>query len=130
MDQLSEHDAAHQNGEANEPFDETPRAEEVAPRKQRRPRSDVALDSYVDRLEKLEEDKRALNEDISALLLEAGKVGLHKKALKTLVKLRLQTDKQEAAQREYEACLHRYRDHYGLLFDDTPLGQFGRQSDG
>jgi uncharacterized protein (UPF0335 family) len=77
------------------------------------------LRSYVARIEKLEEQKKATADDIRDVYTEAKGNGFCPKALREIVKLR----KQDAAKRaEHEAIVETYKQALGLL-SDLPLGQ-------
>lgn len=75
--------------------------------------------SIVERVERLEEEKKALADDIRDVYAEAKGNGFDVKALRTIVRLR----KQDADERrEQEAILETYLHALGMLAD-TPLGQ-------
>lgn len=69
------------------------------------------LRSLVDRIEKLEEEKKALAGDIREVYQEAKAAGFDVKALRVVVRLRGQ-DKSE--RQEHEALVDLYRDALGL----------------
>lgn len=76
------------------------------------------LRSIVDRIERLEEEKRALADDIKEIYTEAKSGGFDVKALRQLIRER----RQDAAERdEREALLEVYRRALGE-FVGTPLG--------
>lgn len=77
------------------------------------------LKSIVERIERLEEDKKTIADDIRDVYAEAKGNGFDVKALRTIVRLR----KQDAQKRaEQEAILETYMHALGMLAD-TPLGQ-------
>ena len=69
------------------------------------------LKSFVERIEKLEEEKKALAEDIREVYAEAKGVGFDVKALRTVVRLRMQDGEER---KEHEALVDLYRDALGL----------------
>jgi uncharacterized protein (UPF0335 family) len=75
--------------------------------------------SFVERIERLEEEKAALAGDIREVYSEAKGTGFDVKALREIVRER----KQDAADRqEREAILDCYRRALGM-YAETPLGQ-------
>lgn len=77
------------------------------------------LKAFVERIERLEEEKKAISDDIRDVYAEAKGSGFDVKALRTIVRLR----KQDAQQRaEHELILETYMSALGMLAD-TPLGQ-------
>lgn len=79
------------------------------------------LRSIVERVERLEEEKKSLADDIRDVYGEAKNNGFDVKALRAVIRLR----KQDAAERaEHEAILETYLHALGMLAD-TPLGQSG-----
>jgi uncharacterized protein (UPF0335 family) len=77
------------------------------------------LKAFVERVERLEEEKKALSDDIRDVYSEAKANGFDVKALRTIVRLR----KQDVDERkEQEAILETYLHALGMLAD-TPLGQ-------
>lgn len=81
--------------------------------------SNAQLKSIVERIEKLEEEKKATQEDIKDVFLEAKGNGFDVKALRAIIRLR----KQDADERaEQEAILDLYKHALGMLAD-TPLGE-------
>lgn len=76
------------------------------------------LRSFVERIERLEEEKATLAGDIREIYAEAKGVGFDAKTLRQIVRLR----KLDSAERqEQEALLDLYKDALGML-DGTPLG--------
>jgi uncharacterized protein (UPF0335 family) len=70
------------------------------------------LKAFVERVEKLEEEKKAIADDIRDVYAEAKGNGFDVKALRTIVRLR----KQDVNERkEYEAVLETYMHALGML---------------
>jgi uncharacterized protein (UPF0335 family) len=70
------------------------------------------IKSIVERVERLEEEKKALSEDIRDVYTEAKGVGFDVKALRTIVRMR----KQDANERaEQDAILETYMHAMGML---------------
>ncbi len=69
------------------------------------------LKAFVERIEKLEEEKKALAEDVREVYAEAKGVGFDVKALRTVVRLRMQDSEQR---KEHEALVDLYREALGL----------------
>lgn len=70
------------------------------------------LRSYVERIERLEEEKAALAGDIKDLYAQAKSTGFDTKALRTVIRLR----KQDATERrDHEAVLATYMHALGML---------------
>lgn len=81
--------------------------------------SNEQIRSIVERVERLEEEKKALSDDIRDVYAEAKGNGFDVKALRSIVRLR----KQNAAERaEQEAIIDIYKNALGML-SDLPLGQ-------
>lgn len=77
------------------------------------------LRSIVERIERLEEERKALGADIRDIYTEAKSAGFDVKTLRRLVRER----RQEAADlEEQEMLLHVYKRALGML-SDTPLGE-------
>lgn len=77
------------------------------------------LKSFIERIERLEEEKTTIADDIKDVYAEAKANGFDTKTLRTVVRLR----KQDAAEREeQEALLDIYLSALGMLAD-TPLGE-------
>jgi uncharacterized protein (UPF0335 family) len=73
------------------------------------------LKAFVERIERLEEEKKALSDDIRDVYAEAKGTGFDVKALRTVVRLR----KQDAEERrEHEAILEVYLQALGMLLDE------------
>jgi len=76
------------------------------------------LKSIVERIERLEEEKKSLSDDIKDVYAEAKGNGFDTKTLREIVRLR----KMDAADRaERDALLETYMQALGMLAD-TPLG--------
>lgn len=70
------------------------------------------LKAFVERIERLEEEKKALSDDIRDVYAEAKGNGFDTKALRTVVRLR----KQDAQERqEQEAILETYLQALGMI---------------
>lgn len=70
------------------------------------------LKAFVERVERLEEEKKAIADDIRDVYAEAKANGFDVKALRTIVRLR----KQDVNERkEYEAVLETYMHALGML---------------
>jgi uncharacterized protein (UPF0335 family) len=77
------------------------------------------LKAIIERIERLEEEKKTISDDIRDVYAEAKGNGYDVKALRTIVRLR----KQDANERaEQEVILETYMHALGMLAD-TPLGQ-------
>jgi uncharacterized protein (UPF0335 family) len=77
------------------------------------------LRAFIERIERLEEEKKALADDIKDVYAEAKGNGFDTKALRKIVALRRQD---EAKRREEEEILNVYLAALGMLAD-TPLGE-------
>jgi uncharacterized protein (UPF0335 family) len=69
------------------------------------------LKSFVERVEKLEEEKKTISEDIREVYAEAKGDGFDVKALRAVIRMYRQ-DREE--RREYEALVDLYRDALGM----------------
>lgn len=77
------------------------------------------LQTIVERIERLEEDKAAIAEDIKSIYAEAKSNGFDAKILRKVIALR----KKAASERDSEqAMIDLYMSALGMLAD-TPLGQ-------
>lgn len=77
------------------------------------------LRSFIERVEKLEEEKRAIADDIKDVYAEAKGVGFDAKQIRKIVAMRrIDADKRA----EEQAILDLYMSALGMLAD-TPLGQ-------
>jgi len=77
------------------------------------------LRSFVERIERLEEEKRALSADVKEVYAELKAQGFDAKIVRSIVRER-QLDRAEFQERE--ALLDIYRSALGMLAD-TPLGR-------
>jgi len=77
------------------------------------------LQSVVERIEKLEEEKAVIAEDIKEVYSKAKGDGFHPNIIKKIIALRKQDAKKRA---EEQALLAVYMDALGMLAN-TPLGQ-------
>jgi uncharacterized protein (UPF0335 family) len=77
------------------------------------------LQSIIDRIERLEDEKKLLTQSISEIYTEAKSNGYDPKILRKVVALRKKTDEQR---KEEEALMETYMAALGML-SDTPLGQ-------
>ena len=79
------------------------------------------LKSFIERIERLEEEKKTIAEDIKDVFAEAKGTGFDVKALRAILKIR----KQDADQRaEHEAIVDLYMQALGMIpFERLPLGQ-------
>lgn len=77
------------------------------------------LKSFIERIEKLEEEKKAVAEDIKDVYTEAKAIGFDVKVMREVIK---QRKKDSADLEEFETLLDVYKNALGMLFD-TPLGQ-------
>jgi uncharacterized protein (UPF0335 family) len=69
------------------------------------------LKSFVERVEKLEEEKKTISEDIREVYAEAKGDGFDVKALRAVIRMyRQDTDQRK----EYEALIDLYRDALGM----------------
>lgn len=84
------------------------------------------LRSLRDRIVRLEEEKKAIAEDIKDVYAEAKGQGLDAKALRQVVKRALETQSDAAKRRETEALTELYLASLGML-DGTPLGDAARE---
>ena len=76
------------------------------------------LRSFIERIERLEEEKKALANDIRDVYGEAKAMGFDAKALRQIVRER----GQDANERdEFEAILDTYRAALGMLRDDSDV---------
>lgn len=69
------------------------------------------LKSIVERVERLNEDKKAISDDISDVYAEAKGSGFDVKALRTVIRLRAQDSNERA---EQEAILETYKAALGM----------------
>lgn len=87
-----------------------------------RPTDSVAADqlkAFIERIERLEEEKAGVAGDIKDVYAEAKGTGYDTKAIRKIVAMR---KKDHAERQEEEAILRLYMEALGML-GDTPLGQ-------
>ena len=70
------------------------------------------LKAFVERVEKLEEEKKAIADDIRDVYAEAKSTGFDVKALRTIIRLRKQDENERA---EEETILETYMQALGML---------------
>lgn len=70
------------------------------------------LQSIVERVERLEEDKKAIADDIKDVYVEAKGNGFDTKALRTIVRMRRQDANER---REHEAIMDSYMQALGMI---------------
>jgi len=75
------------------------------------------LRQYIEQIERLEEEKKALAADIRDKFLEAKAVGFDVKAMRQIVRLR---KKSETERQEEEGILEVYMHALGMLAQDPP----------
>lgn len=75
--------------------------------------------SFIERVERLEEEKKTISDDIKDVFAEAKGQGFDLKALKAIIKRR-KADAEELA--EHESLVETYMHALGMLAD-TPLGK-------
>lgn len=81
--------------------------------------ADDRLRLLIERVERLEEEKKGITDDIRDVYAEAKAVGYDAKIMRQLVRLRkMKPDDRK----EMEAILDLYKAALGMLYD-TPLGQ-------
>jgi uncharacterized protein (UPF0335 family) len=81
--------------------------------------ANAPLKAFIERIERLEEEKQTVLTDIREVYAEAKGTGFDVKAMRTIVRMR----KQDTAERaEQEAILDTYLHALGMLAD-TPLGK-------
>jgi uncharacterized protein (UPF0335 family) len=83
------------------------------------------LRQIVEQIERLEEEKKALADDIRDKYLEAKAVGFDVKALRTIVRLR---KKSSTERQEEETILEVYMHALGMLAGDAAVGTFDREA--
>lgn len=81
------------------------------------------LQSLIQRIERLEEEKRALQEDIKEIYAEAKSAGFDPKVMRAMIKERRMD---EIDRQEWQALCDVYRAALGML-DGTPLGEAARR---
>ena len=84
------------------------------------------LQRLIDQIERLEEEKKGLADDIRDKLIEAKSVGFDVKIIKQVLKLR---KKSQVERDEEQAILDTYLNALGMLSEamgDTPMGDWAR----
>lgn len=82
---------------------------------------------FIERVERLEEEKKGIAGDISDVYAEAKANGYDTKIMRMVVKLRkLETH----VRQEQDALLETYREALGMPFVGTPLGQYAEHLKG
>ncbi|MDF2994645.1 MAG: hypothetical protein K0R27_282 [Xanthobacteraceae bacterium] len=84
------------------------------------------LKSFIERIERLEEEKKTIADDIKDVFAEAKGNGFDTKALRAILRIRKQDADQLA---EHQAIVDLYLEALGMLAD-TPLGQAARYREG
>jgi len=93
--------------------------------------ADDQLRAFIERIERMEEEKKAIADDIKEIYAEAKGNGFDTKVLRTVIRIR----KQDAAERmEQEAILELYMTALGMQYappdrdddDDTPPASIAR----
>lgn len=77
--------------------------------------------SIIERIERLEEEKKALGEDVKDIFKEAKSAGYDVPTIRLLIKRRAEDAAKRAERAEREALLEAYLSALGPL-SDTPLG--------
>ncbi len=70
------------------------------------------LRAFIERIERLEEEKKTIADDIKEVFAEAKGTGFDTKAMRTIIRLR---KKDEAERREEEAILDLYKGALGMV---------------
>jgi uncharacterized protein (UPF0335 family) len=73
------------------------------------------LQSIVERIERLEEEKRSTADDIKEVYAEAKGNGFEVKALRRIVRLRRMDQSQKAAHNEVESIVELYMQSLGMM---------------
>lgn len=84
------------------------------------------LRQFVEQIERLEQEKKALSDDLRDKYLEAKAVGFDLKALRTIVRLR---KKSKTERQEEESILEVYMHALGMLIDPTGDARYDRDGD-
>ncbi|WP_334130206.1 DUF2312 domain-containing protein [Sneathiella sp.] len=74
------------------------------------------LRSYIERIERLEEEKKGISNDIKEIFAEAKGTGFDVKAMRVILRLR-KMDKADVQEQEYMVEL--YRQALGMLADEA-----------
>ena len=73
------------------------------------------LRSFIERIERLEEEKKAIADDVKEVFAEAKSMGFDLKALRKIISIR---KKEPHVREEEEAILHTYMSALGMLPDE------------
>lgn len=84
------------------------------------PSTQAQLRQFIEQIERLEEEKKALAADIKDKFLEAKGVGFDVKAMRTILRMRR---KSKTEREEEESIVEVYMHALGMLAD-TPLGKW------
>lgn len=76
------------------------------------------LRAFVERIERLEEEKKAISDDLKDVYAEAKGTGFDTKVLRKIIQERKQDD---ADRREFESILELYRSALGMAFSDDMI---------
>ena len=82
----------------------------------------ISVGRFIDRLENLETEKRAVQEQIKEVMKEVEGAGFNKAAVRTLVKRRFESTEQRTARLDAEQALELMIAALGE-FGNTPLGE-------
>ena len=80
--------------------------------------------AFIERIERLQEEIKALRDDVAEVKKEARHAGFDVKTITEIIRKRAMTDVQR---REQEELLDIYMHAIGMAFDDTPLGESARR---
>lgn len=83
----------------------------------------TGLRSFIERLERLAQEKKAISEDMKQVMTEAKGLGYDPKAIRQMIKERAMDP---AEREEWQAICEVYRAHLNLL-NGTPLGEAARR---
>jgi uncharacterized protein (UPF0335 family) len=78
------------------------------------------LRAYVARIERIEEEKQAVAEDLKQVYAEAKSMGFDTKILRTIIRIRKQDDSERE---EHEALLATYMIALGMVADAGEAGE-------
>jgi len=88
--------------------------------------SQSQLRQFVEQIERLEQEKKALSDDLRDKFLEAKAVGFDVKALRTIVRLR---KKSKTERQEEESILEVYMHALGMLIDGSDAPRYEKAGD-
>ena len=69
------------------------------------------LRAFIERIERLEEEKKTISDDIKQIYSEAQNSGFDTKAMRTIIRLR---QKEDGERQEEEAMIDLYKDALGM----------------